>query len=496
MGRHVGRSRGCKTCVTRRIKCNEETPVCFQCVSAGFECPGPVQGAIFIDMSEGIKQKSSRTISKSSSKKTRTALGQISRSLKCVRNVSQPSKLPSMRQPSQRDIFQDLYIANFISAQDATMHPWIQELPQLTSPSSTYLSELYGIRAVTLALYAKLSHNRDLELEASKWYSKGLLAQKRELHLALNPESYSPCRHKAIGAAVMFSYFESVIATVPMGWIQHYAAAIKMFEIAGPENCQAGLMHKFFRSVRVAAFITSLLADERSALSSELWCTVPFSNTPKTPFDTLVDILLQLPSCLPLRNEMRKNAYSNPTKSGLLKRQLGIAANNLFSRLDEFWEDYKEDIDPDYDQRLQQISCTSTFITEDWFTPHHLPCSHHFPFKSASDAYFTSMYDSGKLIVLGFLASISTGTSWYNYNRDIVMHGTSVLASATYCETLGVFNGVNFSMVFPIKLVCLLSPSEEQREMAREVLLKWGEERGLLDTCQVAAPSYLDRSHG
>jgi hypothetical protein len=56
------------------------------------------------------------------------------------------------------------------------------------------------------------------------------------------------------------------------------------------------------------------------------------------------------------------------------------------------------------------------------------------------------------------------------------MHGASILASAAYCESLGVCNGVSFSMVFPRKLGCLLSPSEEQRILARSVLLKWGEE--------------------
>jgi hypothetical protein len=282
MGRHVGRSRGCQTCVKRRVKvgasrvagsstvvdeqqCGEETPACFQCVSAGFDCPGPVQGAIFIDMSEGIREKSMRTVSKSSNKKilkvpnwkscpNSVAFKALSSdTVKCMRIASQAFKLPTTRQPSCQDIFQDVYVANFISAQNATVHPWILELPNLTSLSSSYLSEVYGIRAATLALYARISHNLDLEVEAAKWYSQGLVAQQQELHLAMSTESYSPCCHKAIGAAVMFSYFESVITTVPMGWMQHYAAAIKMFEIAGPENCQTGLMHKFFRSVRVAA---------------------------------------------------------------------------------------------------------------------------------------------------------------------------------------------------------------------------------------------------
>jgi hypothetical protein len=243
-------------------------------------------------------------------------------------------------------------------------------------------------------------------------------------------------------------------------------------------------------------FTTALIADEPSVLAADEWCTVPFARIPKTPFDKLVDILLQLPSCLPCRNEMRKNSYSNPTKACLLRLQLGSTAKRLLDRLDDFWTEYKEEVDPAYDQRRGEISPASTFTNEDRLEGHQVPSTQQSPFKSASDAYFTSMYDSGKIITLGFLATVAVGVHWYNYNREIVMHGTSILASAAYCESLGVFNGVSFSMVFPIKLVCLLSPSEEQRILARSVLLKWGEERGLADSCQVAAPSYLDRSHG
>lgn len=52
---------------------------------------------------------------------------------------------------------------------------------------------------------------------------------------------------------MMFSYFESIVCTIPMGWLQHHVAAIKMLEIAGPEQYQSGLMHMFFRSLRIAA---------------------------------------------------------------------------------------------------------------------------------------------------------------------------------------------------------------------------------------------------
>ncbi|KAF8848301.1 hypothetical protein BDZ45DRAFT_733024 [Acephala macrosclerotiorum] len=496
MARLSGRSRGCQTCIKRRIKCNEETPVCYQCVSAGWDCPGPVEGVIFVDMSERVRQKRTRQPSRSSMKRSRdtrknnsspgpAAIALVLDPVKRVHLISQASKLPTSYQPSRGDIFQDLYIANFISLQDASLHPWIIEIPKLAS-SSTGHFELYGIRAATMALYAKLSRDPDLEVEAAKWYSKGLDAQRKELPLARDPESYYAGILRAVGAALMFSYFESIICTLPMGWMQHYAAAIKMFEIVGPENCQTGLMHMFFCSIRVSAFIISLTEDQPSLLASVLWCTVPFHRIEKTPFDTLVDILLQLPSCLPVRNEMRKTRESHTATSESLRSHLHTAASHLSSRLDDFWKDNKDTIDPEYHQRLIQATVSPSEIEADGRQP--------IPFTSPAKAYFTSMYDAGKLITLSLLEAASLVPN--SYSQGVVMHGASILSSAAYCETHGLFNRVSFSMVFPIKLVCLLSPSEMQRSLAQDALLKWGSERGLEDICKVAAPSYLDRSHG
>ena len=229
--------------------------------------------------------------------------------------------------------------------------------------------------------------------------------------------------------------------------------------------------------------------DEPSALASELWCTVPFNQNPKTPFDKLLDILLQLPSCLPIRNEMRKLRETDSSTSECLRRYLGITAKHLLRRLEVFWQQHKDGIDPDYDQRIQRHDSHVASDLRCWE-----PNLSMHPFKSSVDAYFTSMYDVGQLIVLGFLGAASLVPS--SYSQAAIMHGASILASAAFCETQGLFNGVSFSMVFPIKVVCLISPSEEQRTLAQIALLKWGSGRGLEDICKVAAPSYLDRSHG
>lgn len=253
------------------IQCDEGKPQCYQCVSSGWKCPGPVDGTIFIDMSENVRQKKSRSVAGRYGKTPRGPPSQkpprTSNSLATLIPdfesqkimLAAASKVTTYYQPDSAQLFQDLYISYFISLQDASVHPWITDLPKLALSlcGESTQSELYGIRAATMALYGRMCGNKNLELEASKWYSKGLAAQRKALSLAVKTESYQPCIYRAIGAALMFSYFESVMCTMPLGWMQHYIAATKMFEIAGPEKCQTGLMHMFFRSIRVASVRSS-----------------------------------------------------------------------------------------------------------------------------------------------------------------------------------------------------------------------------------------------
>jgi hypothetical protein len=232
-----------------------------------------------------------------------------------------------------------------------------------------------------------------------------------------------------------------------------------------------------------------LITDKPSVLASELWCTVPFDQNPKAPFDELVDILLQLPTCLPCRNEMRNLQEKNPLKSEVLRRYIGSNAKHLLCRLGEFWENNKCEIDPNYDRRREEIS---SHLAEYEDREKQVVCKHQF--QSPSNAYITSMYDAGRVITLGLMGAASLAPN--SYDRASIIHGSSILASAEYCEAQGLFNGGSFSMIFPIKLICLLSPSEEQRTLAQSVLSKWASKRGLADSCEVAAPSYFDRSHG
>ncbi|RFU36251.1 hypothetical protein B7463_g107, partial [Scytalidium lignicola] len=426
--------------------CDETVPECYQCISSGKKCPGPLQGTLFVDMSEPVRLRVADTKTGKGGRRNKpqpilyatngpaanasATMELVAKEAKSIDNL----RLPTVYQPEKSGIFQQLYLAHFISSHDTEYQPWVSKLPHILSLSASLdRPEVYAIRATTMAFYGRLTADELLQIEASKWYSEGLKAQRQSLPLTVNNH--------------------------------------------GDESYTQG------------AFIIALTRDVPSVFASERWCTVPFLLHPKTPYDRLVDLLLQLPGYLPIRNAMRSLQKDDPVKSDALARCLTNSVQHLLSQLDDLWQEQMPQIDPDYDVRFKALSSHV-------LNPHtsNQPLPYTTPFQNSTNAYFASMYDAGNIIALGCLAAASPTPQIYK--DKMIVHGASILNSAGYHQSQGCYNGGSFSMIFPVKLVCLLSPSEALRAMAQKSLLIWGSGRGLLDIVEIGEPSFLDRSHG
>lgn len=57
----VPRSTGCRLCVKRRVRCDEERPACHNCVRYGAECPGYTRALKFVDGKHETKRVSAGT---------------------------------------------------------------------------------------------------------------------------------------------------------------------------------------------------------------------------------------------------------------------------------------------------------------------------------------------------------------------------------------------------------------------------------------------------
>jgi hypothetical protein len=104
-----------------------------------------------------------------------------------------------------------------------------------------------------MALYGRYMKDKGVEIEAAKSYSNGLESHRKNLY---RTTQYSEeFMSRAVCAAMLFAFFESVLCTSPLGWLQHFRAAEQMLAIAGPGKCQNGLMHMMFHSMRIASVI-------------------------------------------------------------------------------------------------------------------------------------------------------------------------------------------------------------------------------------------------
>ncbi len=156
-----------------------------------------------------------------------------------------------------RQVIMQQFITAFFNPQSREVKPnaWVYELPTLMSNhSSTAL--VYSVGAASMAHYGKRTANMSMQIEACRWYDKGLEAQRleserTELHLMNGGNIDQRLGAAAISAPIMFSLFESLMTTSFVAWAQHLKAAAKMLEMKGAISCQSGLIHHLFRTVRI-----------------------------------------------------------------------------------------------------------------------------------------------------------------------------------------------------------------------------------------------------
>jgi hypothetical protein len=176
-------------------------------------------------------------------------------------------RMPSLYNPPRCDIFQQHFLAHFISSFGKN-HPgnmqrtWMHELPLVlnTHPSS---SVNYAIRAATMAFYGSLVNDESIQIEACKWYARGLVGQRSQisgleagLTGSADPGGAAVAEvnipsEEAICTSIMLGYFEISCSTTPLGWFQHIQGAARLLEMRGPQNCQIGIAHRMFRTVRL-----------------------------------------------------------------------------------------------------------------------------------------------------------------------------------------------------------------------------------------------------
>jgi hypothetical protein len=194
----------------------------------------------------------------------------------------------------------------------------------------------------------------------------------------------------------------------------------------------------------------------------------------KSPFDSLIDILLWIPNCLALRSQINTVKDNDPLTYKALLQKLRNRLQNPLSRLDQWRLLYGKDVLGEHDcgglSKSDTAYSGSMPETKAFLDPH--------------TATVIAYYDVANILTQHLL-QIATG----NLTEHIIkQHAASALSAAKYHQSIGVSSSGTFVFVFVLKTICLLTPCNEQKREAQDAILTWGIARGLEGVCSSGAP--------
>ena len=214
-----------------------------------------------------------------------------------------------------------------------------------------------------------------------------------------------------------------------------------------------------------------------SIFASDEWCTVPYLQQGKEPLDKLGDILLQLPRLYAARNKMRTQ-HAQECVSDPLGYNVEAQAQDLIARLQAYWQECGHLLSPGYD--YSNFIERTNFETDssDWVIEATVPMTYRDPFAATCIA----KYDAATVLASSIVWESRAGFLELHKQR-IVIHCASILQAVVYHESCGPDSGGSIQMVFPLKVVSRVTPSEDQRRQAQIALRQWGERRGVDGIC-------------
>ncbi|KAK0719102.1 hypothetical protein B0H67DRAFT_147634 [Lasiosphaeris hirsuta] len=355
-----GRSKACHTCRQRRIRCDGHLPSCQNCAKSRRVCTGyqrkhafilskdmvadgpgdasappPDQsssqllpdlpdasdsGQVMVSRWRAADQSSAPRVPSSSASSLSRASSRAGSKLLAQARASPPLPPPEI---SVHNIFRDRIFALFaennllttdaapLSVGDAMQQSfgergdWMVRIMNLSELTPSLEDSL--LAACTARLGRHLNHAA-LVRESQRLYAKGLSAMRRDVNRlkstwVANEQNLAAC------LALMLYEISECPAGSPDGYKVHYQGAMELMRIRGPVAHQSGLAHSVFQIMRLHSVFQNIIRSSSNFLAQSRWRELPWAPHPKskTPFDFLIDILLDVPDLSVRRQALERS---------------------------------------------------------------------------------------------------------------------------------------------------------------------------------------------
>ncbi|KAK0716139.1 hypothetical protein B0H67DRAFT_582470 [Lasiosphaeris hirsuta] len=297
-----GRSKGCNTCRKRKKGCDLARPACGQCRKSAIECAGYDRPRTFVNFTN--------TGASSDRDPDTAVIRRDDQNLTANATIALPGSLA-------RGAYEVRYLELFWGAYMPTTRDLGVHLTYVNPSWADAANELYPaddtLRTAMLSLGLATLGRRD----GQRWMiNEGLGCYVRSLRQMSDrlrqPHGWRSdsllAASKALGLYELL-YGADDRSSQAKNWQSHNKGEQALILQRSPEMYTQGHARLLFISARMHIIIHCIIKRQRCPLSTLQWKRIPFTNTPKTHKDALLDILADIPSLLEDMDTLRQIQY-------------------------------------------------------------------------------------------------------------------------------------------------------------------------------------------
>ncbi|KAJ9133846.1 Transposase tc1-like protein [Pleurostoma richardsiae] len=282
-----GRSKGCKTCRQRHVKCDEAKPTCQRCIKAGFQCLGYGRETLWIHTSTAPFKPSASS----------TALATDGRRLQ--RRAVQPRMRASPDIPAEMSLaafegdFCFSYIfSNFVWKGYGSL--WLDQaaegkLGQLALDAATALAQ---------STFGRSKNVASIRMRGEVYYGKSLQALAEQLEDTQAVLARGGGHGLVVPVLVLMMHASTLTDRTAATF--HLQGLSSIIDICGPEAFQHQPLLNALEAARATIVVASLVTRKHTFIDGPRWRSVPWALEPqaKTPQSYLLDLLASVPGIL------------------------------------------------------------------------------------------------------------------------------------------------------------------------------------------------------
>ncbi|CAJ2501358.1 Uu.00g042110.m01.CDS01 [Anthostomella pinea] len=325
-----GRSKGCETCRRRKKGCDRKRPACSQCVQANVECGGYERQRVFLNRTQDTEATSVMV-----SYRRQSVVKPVARSQSPSTVVGLPHMLA---QCAYVDKYVGLFLTEYvpggrISVAGASRYSpcdWIDIVYGLHTSERTVH---FALLAVSLCGIGRRDGDKNAMAQGLESYSIAL----HELTQAIR-NSTRATENSIMAASKVLTLFEMLYGdecpdelAQSRNWLRHLNGQYALIQARSPHQYRTGASHQLFAAGRYPHLISSLGLRKRFPLNSPEWRTVPWEFEPKSPRDSLLDMLADLTEIIADSDKMR--ACRDHQQQAILKEEVVRTCWGLDERL-------------------------------------------------------------------------------------------------------------------------------------------------------------------